>query len=153
LPDLVQWSSSEDSEYEDSDGDDNDGFGPAVSKLGDVKFYSLNSLLSSNPIPPANDPVSQKWQDIRNSFLSGIQQTNQKDPMVTSEAGITPPPSDDDDVSLLPTPVKGVQTTNAVKLPKAFTPHGVAEGNGKAIRNEKIKPIMHPFKVKTDPSI
>jgi hypothetical protein len=152
LPDLVQSSSSEDSEYEDSDGDDNDGFGPAVSRIGNVKFYSLNSLLSSKPIPPANDPVPQKWQDIRDSFLNGIQQTNQKDTKDTSEAGITPPPSDDDDVSLLPTPVKGAQNSNEVKIPKAFMPHGVAKGNGQAIRNEKTKPIMHPFQ-KTEPSI
>ena len=56
LPDLVQSSSSEDSDYDDSDGDDNDGFGPAVDKVGGVKFYSLNSLLSSKPLDHANDP-------------------------------------------------------------------------------------------------
>ena len=69
--------------------------------------------------------------------------------MDTSEAGITPPPSDDDEVSLLPTPVNGA-TTNELILPEALKPHEDTKEDG-AATNEDIKPILHPFNVKTEP--
>ena len=69
--------------------------------------------------------------------------------MDTSEAGITPPPSDDDEVSLLPTPVNGT-IKNELILTEALKPHEDTKENG-AATNEDIKPILHPFNVKTEP--